>query len=94
MKGIYFISGIDTNIGKSIATGWLAGQLLNQNVKVITQKLVQTGNKEYSEDIELHRKIMKINISPQIGLFHYTTLFFVCLYMSERLTKKNWILMQ
>ena len=55
MKGIYFISGIDTNIGKSIATGWLAGQLLNQNVKVITQKLVQTGNKEYSEDIELHR---------------------------------------
>ena len=53
MKGIYFISGIDTNIGKSIATGWLAGQLLNQNVKVITQKLVQTGNKEYSEDIEM-----------------------------------------
>ena len=65
MKGIYFISGIDTNIGKSIATGWLAGQLLNQNVKVITQKLVQTGNKEYSEDIELHRKIMKINMFPE-----------------------------
>ncbi len=65
MKGIYFISGIDTNIGKSIATGWLAGQLLNQNVKVITQKLVQTGNKEYSEDIELHRKIMKIEMLPE-----------------------------
>ena len=65
MKGIYFISGIDTNIGKSIATGWLAGQLLNQNVKVITQKLVQTGNKKYSEDIELHRKIMKINMFPE-----------------------------
>ena len=65
MKGIYFISGIDTNIGKSVATGWLAGQLLNQNVKVITQKLVQTGNKEYSEDIELHRKIMKIEMLPE-----------------------------
>lgn len=65
MKGIYFISGIDTNIGKSIATGWLAKILLQKGVKTITQKLVQTGNNKYSEDIELHRKIMNIEMLPE-----------------------------
>ena len=65
MNGIYFVSGIDTNIGKSIATGWLAQQLLKQGRSVITQKLVQTGNKGYSEDIDLHRKIMNIDYLPE-----------------------------
>ena len=60
MNGIYFVTGIDTNIGKSIATGWLAKQLFDCDRSVITQKLVQTGNNGYSEDIELHRKIMGI----------------------------------
>ena len=58
MKGIYFISGIDTDIGKTIATGYLAKQLLDQGVNVITQKLVQTGNVGKSEDIEKHRLMM------------------------------------
>lgn len=65
MKGIYFISGIDTNIGKSIATGWLAKTLQQNGIKVITQKLVQTGNNGYSEDIELHRKIMNVDLFPE-----------------------------
>ena len=61
MKGTYFISGIDTNIGKSIITGILARELRKQGKNVITQKMVQTGNEEFSEDIEIHRKIMNID---------------------------------
>lgn len=57
-KGIYFISGIDTDIGKTIATGFLAKQLLDQGVNIITQKLVQTGNHGFSEDIAKHRLMM------------------------------------
>ncbi len=60
MKGVYFISGIDTNIGKSIATGWLAKKLMDEGVNVATQKMIQTGNIDESEDIVLHRKIMGI----------------------------------
>ena len=60
MKGVYFITGIDTNIGKSYATGWLARELMQRNTKVITQKLIQTGNDFISEDIALHRRIMGV----------------------------------
>ena len=59
MKGTYFISGIDTNVGKSYVTGILARNLMNEGVNVITQKMIQTGNGGYSEDIELQRQIMK-----------------------------------
>lgn len=57
-NNIYFVSGIDTNIGKSYATGYLARLWNEKGVKTITQKFIQTGNTEISEDIELHRKIM------------------------------------
>ena len=56
----YFITGIDTNVGKTIVTGILAKELLNTGKKVITQKMIQTGNIGYSEDIEKHREIMEI----------------------------------
>lgn len=52
-----FVTGIDTDAGKSYATGWLAAELLKRGIPVITQKFVQTGNSGYSEDIEVHRKI-------------------------------------
>ncbi len=64
-KGTYFISGIDTNIGKSIATGWLARNLQQEGASVVTQKMIQTGNTALSEDIELHRKIMGMEITPE-----------------------------
>lgn len=54
----YFISGIDTGIGKTYATGYLAKLFTTPNQTVITQKLIQTGNIEISEDIEKHREIM------------------------------------
>lgn len=55
-----FISGIDTDAGKSYATGYLAKMLANDGTKVITMKFIQTGNQEYSEDIDVHRHIMGI----------------------------------
>lgn len=57
-----FISGIDTDAGKSYATGWLAAQMMRQGLSVITQKFIQTGNHEYSEDIEVHRRLMGIGM--------------------------------
>ena len=58
MKKIIFVSGIGTNVGKSYATGWLANHLIAKGEKVITMKMIQTGNIGYSEDIEIHRKVM------------------------------------
>lgn len=55
-----FITGIDTDAGKSYATGWLANIIKETGGNVITMKFVQTGNNGYSEDIEVHRKIMGI----------------------------------
>ena len=40
---IYFISGIDTGIGKTYTTGYLAKLWSEQGQQVITQKLIQTG---------------------------------------------------
>lgn len=60
---VYFISGIDTDAGKSIATGIIARTLYRQGVKVITQKFIQTGCRGISEDILKHREIM--GITPQ-----------------------------
>ncbi|MCF7521355.1 dethiobiotin synthase [Neisseria sp. ZJ106] len=60
MKGVYFIGGIDTDVGKTAATGKLAQQLQQQGISVITQKLVQTGCLHDAEDILTHRKIMGI----------------------------------
>ena len=49
---IYFVSGIDTCIGKTYTTGYLAKLWFEQGQNVITQKLIQTGNDDVSEDIE------------------------------------------
>ncbi len=62
---VYFVSGIDTGIGKSYATGYLAKLWNDRGVRTITQKLVQTGNTGTSEDIELHRKIMGCGMLPE-----------------------------
>lgn len=59
-RGAYLVSGIDTDAGKSYATGILARMLLSQGVRTITQKFIQTGNTDVSEDIELHRRLMGI----------------------------------
>lgn len=56
------VTGIDTDIGKSIVTGLLARYLQGKGKSVITQKICQTGCKGISEDIRTHRKIMGIEL--------------------------------
>lgn len=64
MGKTYFITGIDTDAGKSIATGMLARFLLSKGVNVITQKLIQTGCVGVSEDIITHRQLMGMDLLP------------------------------
>jgi len=53
------LCGIDTDIGKSVATGLMARHLLEQAEPVITQKLVQTGCTGRPDDILFHRRLME-----------------------------------
>ena len=62
---ITFVSGIDTDAGKSIATGWLARRWLAEGRRVVTQKFVQTGNTGASEDIARHRALMACGDLPE-----------------------------
>lgn len=55
---VLFISGIDTNVGKTYATAALALALQQAGHNVITQKMIQTGCTGSSEDIEKHRELM------------------------------------
>jgi len=59
---VFCVTGIDTDIGKTIATGLVAKALLDKGVKVVTQKMVQTGCTGISDDIVVHRKIMEIEL--------------------------------
>lgn len=64
-QNVYFVSGIDTDAGKSYATGFLAREWNKNGKRTITQKFIQTGNIGYSEDIELHRRIMGIPLTKE-----------------------------
>ena len=55
---VFCITGIDTDIGKTVATGLLGRFLIAKGLRVITQKIVQTGCCGLSEDILKHRQIM------------------------------------
>ena len=69
---VLFISGIDTDIGKTYATGIMAKALMQQGISVITQKLVQTGvsvnsdsrEMNIADDIVTHRQLMGIALQP------------------------------
>ena len=69
---VLFISGIDTDIGKTYATGMIAKALRQQGVNVITQKLVQTGvgidstsgKIGIADDIIVHRQLMNLSLQP------------------------------
>lgn len=55
---VFCITGIDTDIGKTVATGLIGRYLVDQGRRVITQKAVQTGCRGMSEDILRHRQLM------------------------------------
>ncbi|MCM1331690.1 MAG: dethiobiotin synthase [Bacteroides sp.] len=65
MSEVIFISGIDTDAGKTYMTGMYARRLMEDGKRVITQKFIQTGNDEFSEDIEVHRQIMGTGLLPE-----------------------------
>lgn len=56
------ITGIDTDIGKTVATGLMGRYLRLQGHSVITQKIVQTGCLGMSDDIVRHRELMGMDI--------------------------------
>ncbi len=61
----YFVSGIDTGVGKTVATGVMARWLLGKGLSVATVKLVQTGCRGFSEDLDTHRAIMGVPPLPE-----------------------------
>lgn len=66
MKGkVFFISGIDTGVGKTYATGILARAIDQKGHSVITQKMIQTGNTDISEDIVMHRQLMGLPLTEE-----------------------------
>lgn len=78
MGKVLFVSGIDTEVGKTVATGVYAKKLMEQGFSVITQKMIQTGCEKISDDILVHRKIQQIALTEEdlAGitcpyLFHY-----------------------
>ncbi len=62
---VVFITGIDTGIGKTVATGLLGRFLLKKGIRAITQKMVQTGSHGISGDIIIHRKIMGMELTGE-----------------------------
>lgn len=70
-----FISGIDTDAGKSYVTGWLAASLEAQGKRVATLKFIQTGNVGRSEDIEVHRAIMGHALAEDASLITAPQIF-------------------
>ncbi|MCH5220740.1 MAG: ATP-dependent dethiobiotin synthetase BioD [Muribaculaceae bacterium] len=60
-----FISGIDTDAGKTYATAFYAQKLIDQGLSVITQKFIQTGCTDSSEDIEAHRRLLGTGLLPE-----------------------------
>lgn len=65
MSETIFISGIDTDAGKSYCTAWLACRMAERGLSVVTQKFIQTGNVGRSEDIELHRRLCGTGPLPE-----------------------------
>lgn len=65
MGTVTCVSGIDTDIGKSVATGLMARSLSLLGYSVITQKLVQTGCRGVAEDILRHRQLMGVDLLPE-----------------------------
>lgn len=65
MSEAIFISGIDTDAGKTYATAYYARLLAQNGLSVITQKFIQTGCVGSSEDIEAHRRLAGTGYLPE-----------------------------
>ena len=65
---VIVISGIDTGVGKTVATGLLARWFKDSGLSVITMKMVQTGCSGISEDIIEHRKLSGMEMIEEDAL--------------------------
>jgi len=65
LRKVYCVTGIDTDVGKTVVAGLIARSFIKNGIKVITQKIVQTGCKGISEDIICHRQLMGIDVLPE-----------------------------
>lgn len=54
-----FVTGTDTDAGKTVISGLFGRYLLNRNYRVITQKWIQSGAKDFLKDTDLHLRLMK-----------------------------------
>jgi len=57
MKG-FFVTGIDTGVGKTMICGLLAAFLRKEGLNAVTQKWVQTGTDRWPIDLAVHRRLM------------------------------------
>jgi dethiobiotin synthetase len=53
-----FVTGTDTEIGKTLVAGLLARYLCDKGYRAITQKWIQTGTGSFPTDIAVHLKLM------------------------------------
>jgi len=58
MKAL-FVTGTDTDAGKTVIAGLFGRYLLDRNYRVITQKWIQSGAKDFLKDTDLHLRLMK-----------------------------------
>ena len=65
LKGVFFVSGVDTDCGKTHVTAQIAARLHSDGVRVITQKPVQTGCTSVADDLAVHRKAMGSGWLPE-----------------------------
>lgn len=63
LDNVIFVSGIDTDAGKTYATAALANLLRGRGMRVITMKFIQTGCDSESEDIVAHRRLMDMEMT-------------------------------
>lgn len=61
----YFLSGIDTDAGKTYATAYMVRRFMDEGLTAATQKFVQTGCVGMSEDIEAHRRLTGTGLLPE-----------------------------
>ena len=65
MGRVYFISGIDTGIGKTVAVGMMCRALQQAGRDWISVKMVQTGCDGFSEDLDAHRAMAGVGKFPE-----------------------------
>ena len=65
MGRIYFVSGIDTGIGKTVAVGMMCRALQQTGRDWISVKMVQTGCDGFSEDLDAHRAMAGVGRFPE-----------------------------